>query len=143
MSRISSTSSGDSIPNGEKSCLCSKHARHERKELGGKIARAKKDGLSADELLTAGQLFGEQIKEQEAALEKVEHEQHHLALTLPNLPHESVPVGHSEADNTEVRRHGDPPQFDFEPKSHWDLVQRSGSWISSGLRRSPGRVLPS
>ncbi len=97
------------------------NARHRRKELGGKIARAKKEGLPADELLKAGQLFGEQIKAQEAALEKVEHEQRHLALTLPNLPHESVPMGHSEADNTEVRRHGDRPQFDFEPKSHWDL----------------------
>ena len=97
------------------------NARHERKALGGKIAKAKKEGLPADELLKAGQVFGEQIKEQEAALEKVEHEQRHLALTLPNLPHESVPVGHSEADNAEVRKHGDPPQFDFEPKSHWDL----------------------
>ncbi len=96
-------------------------ARHERKELGGKIARAKKDGLPADELLKAGQVFGEQIKQQEAALEEVDQERNYLALTLPNLPHESVPIGRTEADNREVRRHSNPPEFDFEPKAHWDL----------------------
>ena len=42
-------------------------------------------------------------------------------LTLPNLPHASVPVGKSAADNVEVRRHGEPRAFDFEPKAHWDL----------------------
>jgi seryl-tRNA synthetase len=42
-------------------------------------------------------------------------------LTVPNLPHQSVPVGRSVADNTEVRRWGEPPKFDFEPKAHWDL----------------------
>ena len=42
-------------------------------------------------------------------------------MTLPNLPHASVPVGKSAADNVEVRRHGEPPSFDFEPKPHWEL----------------------
>jgi len=42
-------------------------------------------------------------------------------LTVPNLPHQSVPVGRSAADNAEVRRWGEPPKFDFEPKAHWDL----------------------
>jgi seryl-tRNA synthetase len=97
------------------------NARRERKEIGGKIARAKKDGRPADELLVAGQKYGEQIKEQEQRLEKVEVERHALSLTLPNLAHESVPVGRTEADNREVRRVGTPPEFDFEVKAHWDL----------------------
>lgn len=96
-------------------------ARRERKELGGKIARAKREGLPADELLEAGQRHGIQIKEQEERLEQIEAERDTLALTLPNLAHASVPVGASDADNQEVRRVGDPPSFDFEVKAHWDL----------------------
>ena len=95
--------------------------RRERKELGGKIARAKKAGQSADALMKAGQVHSEQIREQEGRLEKVETERHSLLLTLPNLPHESVPLGASQADNEEVRRVGDPPAFDFEARAHWDL----------------------
>ena len=97
------------------------NARRARKELGGQIARAKKEGRSCDEFVKAGQLYGEEITEQEAKLAKVEHERSELSLTLPNLPHESVPVGMTEADNHEVRRFGEPPTFGFEPRPHWDL----------------------
>jgi seryl-tRNA synthetase len=96
-------------------------ARRARKEVGAQIARAKKQGQSAEESLKVGQEYGAQIREQEAKLEEVEHERQALMLTLPNLPHESVPVGRTEADNQEVRRHLDPPTFNFEPKAHWDL----------------------
>jgi len=44
-----------------------------------------------------------------------------LLAGVPNIPHESVPVGKSAADNVEVRRWGQPPTFNFEPKAHWDL----------------------
>ena len=96
-------------------------ARRARKEVGAQIARAKKEGQSAEEFLKVGQEYGAQIRKQEAKLEQVEHERQALMLTLPNLPHESVPVGRTEADNQEVRRHLDPPTFNFEPKAHWDL----------------------
>ena len=97
------------------------NARRSRKEVGGEIARAKKDGRSVDEFLKTGQVHGEQIKAQEEKLDRVEREQHKISLTLPNLPHDSVPVGKTEAENTEVHRHGDPPTFDFVPQAHWDL----------------------
>ena len=96
-------------------------ARRARKEVGAQIARAKKQGQWAEESLKVGQEYGAQIREQEAKLEEVEHERQALMLTLPNLPHESVPVGRTEADNQEVRRHLDPPTFNFEPKAHWAL----------------------
>ena len=102
------------------------NARRQRKELGGKIAQAKREGLPAEELLEAGQRYAEQIKEQEEKLGKVEAERDALSLTLPNLAHESVPVGVSETDNQEVRRVGDPPTFDFEAKAHWDLGPQLG-----------------
>ena len=97
------------------------NARRARKEVGEQIARAKHDGKPADDLVKAGQAYGVQIKEQEGTLEKVEQERRELLLMLPNLPHESVPVGKTEADNQEVRRHGEPPAFEFTPQAHWDL----------------------
>ena len=67
--------------------------RQSRKEVGTQIARAKREGHSADDLLKAGQDFGVQIKDQEARLEQVENERQSLLLALPNVPHDSVPVG--------------------------------------------------
>ena len=99
-------------------------ARRARKEVGAQIARAKGEGKPADGLgglLKAGQEYGTQIKEQAGKLEKVEQERRELLLTLPNLPHESVPVGRTTDANQEVRRHGTVPAFDFTPKAHWDL----------------------
>ena len=100
------------------------NARRVRKEVGAQIARAKGEGQSADGLdglLKAGQEYSTQIKEQEDKLEKVEQERRELLLTLPNLPHQSVPVGKTADDNQEIRRHGSPPAFEFTPKAHWDL----------------------
>ena len=97
------------------------NARRSRKELGEQIARAKRHGEPVDHLLSAGQLYSGQIEEQEEKLEKVERERREILLSLPNLPHISVPQGTGAADNQEVRRYGDPPRFDFRPKAHWDL----------------------
>ena len=96
-------------------------ARRERKNIGAQIARAKNEGKPAEALLKAGQEYGSKIKEQEGKLVKVEQERRELLLMLPNLPHESVPVGRAQTDNKELRRYGEPPTFDFEPKAHWDL----------------------
>ncbi len=110
--------------------------RRARKEVGERIARARKaggggrggggngGGTGGEEvaaLMAEGQAHGARIKEHEARLAEVEAERDRLALTLPNLPHASVPVGSSDADNPEVRRHGEPPAFDFEPRAHWDI----------------------
>ena len=96
-------------------------ARRDRKELGSRIAKAKSQGLSIDAFLQSGEQYGVKIKDWEEQLEKVETDRQALCLTLPNLPHESVPIGRSAQDNPEVRRYGEPASFDFEPKPHWDL----------------------
>ncbi|MCY4600511.1 MAG: serine--tRNA ligase [Acidobacteria bacterium] len=96
-------------------------ARHARKDVGERIARARRSGEAVDELVTAGQAHAAAIKEQETKLEAVEAERGSWALKLPNLPHTSVPVGRSETDNVEVRRHGAPTGFDFEPRPHWEI----------------------
>ena len=96
-------------------------ARHARKDVGERIARARRGGEPVEELVKAGQEHAAAIKEHESRLETVEAERREWALKLPNLPHASVPVGRSEADNVEVRRHGAPPEFDFAPRPHWEI----------------------
>jgi seryl-tRNA synthetase len=68
----------------------------------------------------------QQIKDIEELLRSVEERLFQFASTIPNLPDESVPIGQSEADNSEVRRFGVIPKFDFEPKAHWDLGAELG-----------------
>ena len=97
------------------------NTRRARKEVGAKIAQAKSDGQSIEEYLKTGQQHSDQIQKQEEKLEQVEIQRHELLLSLPNLPHETVPEGTTAKDNQEIRRHGDPPKFDFLPKAHWDL----------------------
>ncbi|HEU4689739.1 MAG TPA: serine--tRNA ligase, partial [Vicinamibacterales bacterium] len=63
----------------------------------------------------------QQIKQLTIELDTVEQRRNRGLLTIPNVPHESVPVGKTSADNVEVRRHGTPPTFGFTPQAHWDL----------------------
>ncbi len=95
--------------------------RRLRKELSAKIAAAKSAGEDAAALLKQGQTYGNEIKKQEEKLKKVEQEYRDLLLQLPNIPHASVPPGAEETDNQEISRWGDPRQFNFTPKAHWDL----------------------
>ena len=98
--------------------------RRARKLVGEQVARARKAGEDGDklaELMQIGQEHGAVIKALEARLGSVEDERDAFARTLPNLPHASVPVGDSETDNVEIRRHGEPPRFGFTPRPHWEL----------------------
>jgi seryl-tRNA synthetase len=85
------------------------------------IARAKRQGHDTAGILEANRLRAQQIKQLGVQLDSVEHQRDQALLMLPNLPHGSVPVGRSAEDNVEMRRHGQPPAFAFEPKPHWDL----------------------
>ncbi len=96
-------------------------ARHAKKTIGAQIGRAKRDGEPVDALMAAGRTHTETIDAHEGRLGEVEQARSALLLRLPNLAHESVPVGDGEADNLEIRRHGNPPAFDFEARSHADL----------------------
>lgn len=64
----------------------------------------------------------QQVKELDRELRVIEEELQQLLLAIPNIPHESVPVGETEDDNVEIRRWGNVPQFTFEPKPHWELA---------------------
>src|SRR6478672_9069370 len=85
------------------------------------VAKRKKAGEDVTALVDANRGRGQQVKEKDAALQTLEDERRNLLLLIPNVPHASVPVGRSADDNREMRRVGDLPAFDFEPKPHWDL----------------------
>ena len=61
------------------------------------------------------------IKDLDESLKTAEKELSYMLLTIPNIPHESVPIGKDSQDNVEMRRWGTPRQFDFAPKAHWDI----------------------
>jgi seryl-tRNA synthetase len=95
--------------------------KREQNESGEAVARAKKAGEDPSAVFAANKTRGGRIKQLEAELATIEAQRDDLLLTLPNLPHESVPAGASSEDNVEVRRWGTNPTFTFTPKPHWDL----------------------
>jgi seryl-tRNA synthetase len=95
--------------------------QREQNAAAGEVARAKRQGLDATAIQDANRERGLRVKQLGVELESVEQRRNRGLLTIPNLPHESVPVGKSSADNVEVRRHGTPRTFDFTPQAHWDL----------------------
>jgi seryl-tRNA synthetase len=95
--------------------------KRQQNAAGEEVARAKKAGQDASHLFAASKARGGEIKGLEAELDGIEARRRAILLTIPNLPHETVPVGAGSADNVEVRKWGEPPAFDFEPKSHVDL----------------------
>ncbi len=88
--------------------------------------RLKREGKEDETLKGELAKIKETLKGLEEELKRVEEELNDLLLRIPNLPHPSVPVGEDENDNVEVRRWGEPPKFDFEPKPHWELGERLG-----------------
>jgi seryl-tRNA synthetase len=85
------------------------------------VARAKRQGSDTAPIQQASRERAQQIKQLDVELEAVEQRRNRGMLVIPNVPHETVPVGKSSADNVEVRRHGTPRDFDFAPQAHWDL----------------------
>src|SRR6202045_1454785 len=87
----------------------------QRNKASDEIARLKKAKENADALLAEMKQVSDRIKSGDERIAELDAKQRELLLTIPNVPHASVPVGHSAADNVEVRRWGGPPKFDFAP----------------------------
>ena len=100
--------------------------RAQRNKASDEIGRLKKENLNADALIAEMKAFAEPIKVKSLQTVGLTKRQEEFLLSVPNLPHASVPVGHSAADNAEVRRWGTPPKFDFQPKPHWEVGERAG-----------------
>ena len=97
--------------------------RAKRNEISKKVAAAKREKRDeeASKFIEEGKKIGDLIKKLEEDQRKLEEKQREILLRIPNIPHESVPVGEDETYNVEVRRWGEPTKFDFEPKAHWDI----------------------
>ena len=95
--------------------------KRQQNTSGDEIARAKRQGKDTSDVQEANRARAAQIKQLGVQLDAVEHQRNAALLELPNLPHASVPVGKSAADNVEVRRHGEPSAFDFTPRPHWEI----------------------
>jgi len=97
-----------------------------RNRASEEIAPLKKSGQDATALIAETKELREKIQEREKLVTEYEERLQQLLAGIPNLPHQSVPVGKSEADNIEVRQWGSQPTFDFTPKPHWELGEQLG-----------------
>jgi seryl-tRNA synthetase len=100
--------------------------KNRRNTVSQEVAKLKKSGGDAEALILEMREVGDRIKEIDDELRVLEEQVNGLLLAIPNLPHESVPVGASEDDNVEVRRVGEPTAFAFEPKAHYDVAGELG-----------------
>jgi seryl-tRNA synthetase len=105
------------------------------KQIG--IAKSKGEDVASIMAEVAG--LGEELKAAEEALAKLQAELQALLLNVPNLPHDSVPAGKSEADNVEVRKFGTPRSFDFPIKDHTDVGMPLGLDFDTGAKLSGAR----
>jgi seryl-tRNA synthetase len=98
----------------------------QRNKASEDIAKLKKAGQDATAAIAQTKDLREQIQGLEQTAADLDSRLQDILAGIPNLPHESVPVGHSAEENVEVRRWGAPPTFDFTPKPHWDLGAELG-----------------
>ncbi|MEF2968956.1 serine--tRNA ligase [Paenibacillus sp. M1] len=100
--------------------------KNRRNTVSAEVAKRKKNKEDADELIVEMRQVGDRIKELDEEVRELEAKIDELTMSIPNIPHSSVPVGASEEDNVEIRRWGEPGKFDFTPKAHWDVASELG-----------------
>lgn len=96
--------------------------KNRRNTVSAEVAKCKKNKEDADDLITEMREVGDRIKALDEEVRELEVKIDNLTMSIPNIPHSSVPIGASEDDNVEVRRIGEPRSFSFEPKAHWDIA---------------------
>src|SRR5688500_10372508 len=95
--------------------------KREQNAASEEVAQAKREGRDPSGIFAANKARGQRIKDLERRAAEIDDARTRALSGIPNLPHASVPVGTSAADNVEVRRSGEPRAMDFEPKPHWEL----------------------
>lgn len=95
-------------------------------EVTKQIPVMKKEGKDTTAVFAEMKEISEKIKELDSQTREVEEELNRMMLTIPNIPDESVPDGDTDEDNIEIRRFGEPKNFGFEPKAHWDIGKDLG-----------------
>jgi seryl-tRNA synthetase len=100
--------------------------RQQRNTISQQIGRMKKEGNDASDVLAEAKKISDAMVSNEESLRELEAKSRQELLLIPNIPHDTTPVGRDENENIEVRHWGDVPSFDFEPKNHWDIGEELG-----------------
>ncbi|MBM7572501.1 serine--tRNA ligase [Aquibacillus albus] len=100
----------------------SEELKAKRNEVSKQISVLKKEKKDAEDMILEMRQVGGKVKEIDTELKEVEEQLEQLLLSIPNIPHESTPIGESEDDNVEVKKWGEVQTFDFEAKAHWDVA---------------------
>lgn len=98
--------------------------KNKRNTESAEVARRKKAGEDASEIIAEMGKVSAEIKELDAKLAEVEEKVTYFQMTLPNMYHTSTPIGKNEEDNVEIRRWGTPREFTFQPKEHWEIGEK-------------------
>lgn len=100
--------------------------RHKLNKNSKLIGKLKHKGEDASSLIDEMKHVSTEIKRNEDEFKEIERKINHILLNIPNLPHESVPVGKEDSSNKKLRESGKKPEFDFKPKPHWEIGEKLG-----------------
>ena len=100
--------------------------KQEQNEASKKIPQIKKEGGDISEIMKRMNEIKELIKANDAVLSELEEKQKKNMYEFPNIPSETTPIGKDDSENVEIRKWGEPRQFDFEAKAHWDIGANLG-----------------
>lgn len=100
--------------------------RNKRNTVSQEIAVKKKNKEDASDMIAEMKATSDKIKDIEKDLKEAEEKVFDIVIKIPNIPHESVPVGKDDSENVFLRKEGEPAKFDFQPKAHWDLGEDLG-----------------
>ncbi|MBU0966537.1 MAG: serine--tRNA ligase [Proteobacteria bacterium] len=101
--------------------------RNRRKTVSQEIAALKKQQADAETLIVEMRKVNDRIKEIEGSLSAIEEDLQKIVMDIPNICHDSLPVGKDDSDNVEVKKWGEPTRFPFQPKAHWELGEADGT----------------
>lgn len=110
-----------------------------RNSTSKRIGQAKAKGEDVSVIMAEVATLGDELKQLETQLERIQHDMQTFLSVIPNTPHESVPQGKSEADNVEIRKVGTPPKFDFEIKDHVSVGETMGLDFETATKISGSR----
>jgi len=110
----------------------------QRNKASDEIARLKKEKQNADAIIAEMKQLSDLIKQADEKVTELDARQREMLLAMPNIPHSSVPTGTSAADNVEVRRWGAPFKYDFQPKPHWEIGEKTGILDLAGATKITG-----
>lgn len=116
--------------------------RHQRNTVSDEIAAIKKAGENADAKVADMREVSVRIKSLDPERAQYENEIETILMGIPNIPHESVPVGNDEADNATIKKMGAPPVFDFNPLAHWEIGKNLGILDFDRAARITGARFP-